>query len=114
MPLRRSKSLFGTDKLPLAEGYLDPVSLRKQHLVTSAMDDDDDDDEEEMDEGTLAAAGSTVGLLGGENPEGEAEAAPCKGGPFSALTPSMWPSQGICIISLGNMTFLCCRQMRPK
>lgn len=103
MPLRRSKSLFGTDKLPLAEGYLDPVSLRKQHLVTSAMDDEDDDEEEMDDEGHSAP--STVGLLGGENPEGEAEAAPCKGGPFSALTPSMWPSQGICIISLGNMTF---------
>ena len=42
MPLRRSKSLFGTDKLD-TEGYLDPYALRKQNLNTSAMDDDDDD-----------------------------------------------------------------------
>ena len=37
---------------------------------------------------------SSVGLLGGDNPEGEADTAPCKGGPFSALTPSMWPAKG--------------------
>ena len=38
---------------------------------------------------------SSVGLLGGDNPEGEADTAPCKGGPFSALTPSMWPAKGV-------------------
>ena len=91
MPLRRSKSLFGTDKLE--EGYLDPISLRKAHLVTSAMDDDDDEDEDgENDENKHNAQ---VGILGGENPEGsEASSPPCKGGPFSALTSSMWPSKG--------------------
>ena len=43
MPLRRSKSLFGTDKLTtLSElGYMDPISLRMQHLVTNENDDDD-------------------------------------------------------------------------
>ena len=48
MPLRRSKSLFGTDKLD-TEGYLDPYALRKQNLNTSAMDDDDDDDTDHGD-----------------------------------------------------------------
>ena len=38
---------------------------------------------------------SSVGLLGGENPEGEANSSACQGGPFSALTPSMWPSKGM-------------------
>ena len=93
MPLRRSKSLFGTDKL-VEEGYLDPISLRKAHLVRSAMDDDDDDEEadEEHDDHKQNAQ---VGILGGENPEGsEANSPPCQGGPFSALTPSMWPSKG--------------------
>ena len=33
--------------------------------------------------------------MGGYNPEGESDTAPCKGGPFSALTPSMWPAKGI-------------------
>lgn len=89
--MRRSKSLFGTDKL--ADGYLDPISLRKQHLVTSAMDDDDDDEEEEEEADEGRQSSSVVGLLGGENPEGETDAAPCKGGPFSALTPSMWPTK---------------------
>ena len=90
MPLRRSKSLFGTDKLE--EGYLDPISLRKAHLVTSAMDDDDEDEDGENDENKHNAQ---VGILGGENPEGsEASSPTCKGGPFSALTPSMWPSKG--------------------
>ena len=94
MPLRRSKSLFGTDKLE--EGYLDPISLRKAHLVTSAMDDDDEDDEDEVEaENDENKHGSAqVGILGGENPEGEANSPPCKGGPFSALTPSMWPAKG--------------------
>ena len=41
---------------------------------------------------------SSVGLLGGDNPEGEADTAPCKGGPFSALTPSMWPAKGTPLI----------------
>jgi hypothetical protein len=89
MPLRRSKSLFGTDKLSDTEGYLDPIALRKQNLVTSAMDDDDDDEAEAADDNL-----TSVGLLGGENPEGETNSASCKGGPFSALTPSMWPSKG--------------------
>ena len=93
MPLRRSKSLFGTDKL-VEEGYLDPISLRKAHLVTSAMDDDDDDDEE-AEEHDEHKQNAQVGILGGENPEGsEANSPPCQGGPFSALTPSMWPSKG--------------------
>ncbi len=92
MPLRRSKSLFGTDKEPFAEGYLDPISLKAQHL---ALDDDEDDDDEDYEANEGRQASSSVGLLGGENPEGEAYAAPCKGGPFSALTPSMWPSKGL-------------------
>jgi hypothetical protein len=29
MALRRSKSLFGTDRPPAEEGYLDPVALKK-------------------------------------------------------------------------------------
>ena len=81
MPLRRSKSLFGTDKLSaLNEGYMDPVSLRKQHLVTCAIDDENDDEEEEGAE-TEDQDGrhlSSVGLLGGYNPEGESDTAPCK------------------------------------
>ena len=99
MPLRRSKSLFGTDKLD-TEGYLDATALRKQNLVNSAADDDDEDDntdgeEEEQAEGAGGlSSGCGVGLLGGENPEGEANSSSCQGGPFSALTPSMWPSKG--------------------
>ena len=101
MPLRRSKSLFGTDKLPLSEGYLDPISLRKQHLVNDENDDEEDFDEEaaEAEDGRHL---SSVGLLGGDNPEGEADTAPCKGGPFSALTPSMWPAKGMYVL-----TYLC-------
>ena len=104
MPLRRSKSLFGTDKL-VEEGYLDPISLRKAHLVTSAMDDDDDNEEadEEHDDHKQNAQ---VGILGGENPEGsEANSPPCQGGPFSALTPSMWPSKGDTCIMRHNKEF---------
>ena len=99
MPLRRSKSLFGTDKLD-TEGYLDATALRKQNLANSAADDDDEDDntdgeEEEQAEGAGGlSSGCGVGLLGGENPEGEANSSSCQGGPFSALTPSMWPSKG--------------------
>ena len=99
MPLRRSKSLFGTDKLD-TEGYLDPIALRKQNLDTSALDDDEDDDDEidnidAYDEDQVGdSVLSSVGLLGGENPEGEANSGSCQGGPFSALTRSMWPSKG--------------------
>ncbi len=93
--MRRSKSLFGTDRLPIEEGYLDPISLRKKNVVDSALDDDDDqefDDDHRSYDNHL----STVGLLGsgGENPEGAAGTGPCNGGPFSALTPSMWPAKG--------------------
>ena len=96
MPLRRSKSLFGTDKLTtLSEhGYMDPISLRKQHLVTDENNDDDDEEEGTETEDQDGRHLSSVGLLGGDNPEGEADTAPCKGGPFSALTPSMWPAKG--------------------
>ena len=61
MPLRRSKSLFGTDKLTaLSEhGYMDPISLRKQHLVT---DENDDDDEEEGTEPEDQGQQSQVGV----------------------------------------------------
>lgn len=84
--------MFGVDKVPFAElGYLDPVALRKQNLVTSALDDDDEDEDEEEEE---CEDKTSVGLLGGENPEGDANNASCKGGPFSALTPSMWPCKG--------------------
>ena len=74
-------------------------SLRKQNMDTSAMDDEEDDDdevehftydEEQVGDSVL----SSVGLLGGENPEGEANSGSCQGGPFSALTRSMWPSKG--------------------
>jgi len=92
--MRRSKSLFGTDKLE--DGYLDPISLRKAHLVNSAMDASDEDDEEEAEnDENKHVSGAQVGILGGENPEGEANSPPCQGGPFSALTPSMWPSKGM-------------------
>ena len=40
MPLRRSKSLFGTDKLN--DGYMDPVSLRNSRITCA---DDDEEDE---------------------------------------------------------------------
>ena len=33
-------------------------------------------------------------MISGENPEGEANSGSCQGGPFSALTRSMWPSKG--------------------
>ena len=62
------------------------------------MDDEDDDDEIEhftYDEDQVGdSVLSSVGLLGGENPEGEANSGSCQGGPFSALTRSMWPSKG--------------------
>ena len=48
-----------------------------------------------IDENEGDSALSSVGLLGGENPEGEANSSACQGGPFSALTPSMWPSKGM-------------------
>ena len=53
MPLRRSKSLFGTDKLTaLSEhGYMDPISLRKQHLVTDENDDNEEEGTEPEDQG---------------------------------------------------------------
>ena len=63
------------------------------------MDDDEDDDDEiehfTYDEDQVGdSVLSSVGLLGGENPEGEANSGSCQGGPFSALTRSMWPSKG--------------------
>ena len=58
----------------------------------SSSDDDEDEVEAENDENKHGSA--QVGILGGENPEGEANSPPCKGGPFSALTPSMWPAKG--------------------
>ena len=33
MALRRSKSLFGTDRPPAEDGYLDPIALRKVYVI---------------------------------------------------------------------------------
>ena len=49
MPLRRSKSLFGTDKLD-TEGYLDPYALRKQNKMDDEDEDEDNDNTDAYEE----------------------------------------------------------------
>ena len=62
------------------EGYLSPEALKTADIVASAVDEDDDDD---VVQGT------------DDNPEGNGTVLGMStiGGPFSALTPSMQPSQ---------------------
>ena len=66
------------DGPPERAGYLSPEALKTSDVVASALDEDDDDDDVETDN----PEGNVVGPVGTN-----------LGGPFSALTPSMQPSQ---------------------
>ena len=93
MALRRSRSLFGNDRRPAPSdaGYLDPDTLKK-NVVSSAVDDDD----EELDDKSECPNNSGKFPWNSEHPEGSITSELLQqGGPFSALTPSMWPSKGI-------------------
>ena len=73
--LTRSKSLYAGERdKPDTLGYLSKDKLNK---VVSAVDDDDEDDEDNVKMSTF------------DDPEGVSSP---QEGPFSALTPSMWPS----------------------
>lgn len=73
--LTRSKSLF-VEK-PKHEDYIGKGGLQQ---VVSAVDDEDEDSKLDLNFGDSG---------GNENPEG---VSPPQEGPFSALTPSMWPN----------------------
>ena len=72
--LKRSRSLFGGSERP-PDGYMGRGDSMKK--VASAMDDDEEGLEHDP-------------TRMGEHPEGVSP--PPQEGPFSALTPSMWPN----------------------
>lgn len=79
--LIRSKSLNRPDPSSSStSGYLSPARLKENKVIVSAVDDDDEEDD----------IGGAIGIgLALEDPEGVTSP---QEGPFSALTPSMWPS----------------------
>ena len=88
--LRRSRSMFsGAENRPESAGYLGPKRHGKDALVASAVEDEDE------------AGGGFTGKSPGRSPfrdkrtsseDPEGVSSPQEG-PFSALTPSMWPSE---------------------